>query len=253
VNFDLNCDLGEGEPRQRTRALMRYVTSVNIACGGHAGDVVSMDYCVRWARKLGVRPGAHPGVAGNFGRDEPDLGPRELGLLVLQQVGALRRLAEVQRVRLHHIKLHGGLYHLVERQPGLARAYVAAVKRWFPGLRIYALAGGRVAALGRKVGVTVWEEAFADRAYRTDGTLVPRAEPGAVLHQPSTVRARLRELRAGRAILATDGSRLALRPRTICVHGDTPGAVAFARVAAQELQGERGLSPGRTPPPKSKI
>ncbi len=239
MQLDFNCDLGEGEPFARTRALMRHATSVNVACGGHAGDATTMERCVRLARELGVRVGAHPGVAGAFGRGEVKLTVNEFQTLLLQQVGALHRLTEVQRVRLHHVKLHGSLYHAVERDAALGRCYIESMGRGFGGLPIYALAGGRVAALGRRLGVAVWEEAFADRAYRSDGSLVPRDESGALLTRPAEIARRVRELRAGEGILTVDGSRLPLRPRTVCVHGDTPGAIRLLAAAARALAGPR--------------
>jgi UPF0271 protein len=237
MQLDLNCDLGEGEPFARTRALMRHATSVNVACGVHAGDAATMERCVQLTQKLGVRIGAHPGVAGAFGRAEVKLTGNEFQTLLLQQVGALHRLTEVHRVRLHHVKLHGSLYHAVERNVELGRCYVETLGRWFGGLRIYARAGGQVAALGRKLGVAVWEEAFADRAYRPDGSLVAREEPGALLTRPAEITRRVHELRAGRGILAMDGYRLPLRVRTICVHGDTPGAIRLLGAASRALAG----------------
>ncbi len=239
MQLDLNCDLGEGEPVARTRALMRHATSVNLASGGHAGDAVIMERCVLLARELGVRVGAHPGVAGNFGRGEVKLTVKEFQTLLLHQVGALHRLTEVHRVRLHHVKLHGSLYHAVERDAALGRCYVETVGGWFGGSPIYALAGGQVAALGRRLGVVVWEEAFADRAYRSDGSLVPREEPGALLTRPAEIAGRVRDLIAGQGILTVEGHRLPLRARTLCFHGDTPGAIRLLVAAARALAGPR--------------
>ncbi len=233
--LDLNCDLGEGESPARMRALMRWATSVNVACGGHAGDAVTMERCVRLAKSLGTRIGAHPGVAGSFGRGEIQLGVTELQSLLLAQVGALHRLTEVHPVRLHHVKLHGALYHAVEHDARLGRCYVETMARWFRGLPIYVLAGGRIAALGRQLGVKVWEEVFLDRGYRADGTLLPRGEPGALLTRPAEITARLRSLRQRGGWPAHDGTWLALRPRTLCLHGDTPGALALLRAARREL------------------
>ncbi|HAB17090.1 MAG TPA: 5-oxoprolinase subunit PxpA [Verrucomicrobiota bacterium] len=233
MKLDLNCDLGEGEPPSRTRALMQYVTSVNVACGVHAGAVTSMSRCVDMAGEFGVRIGAHPGLGGDFGRGKSNCTPAELELLLLHQVGALYRIAEARSARLHHVKLHGALYHAVERDPALARTYVKVLVRWFPRLCIYTLAGGRVVSLARNRGVSVWEEAFADRAYQDDGTLVPRTDPGAVLTDCFAVRERLLRLRSGKGILSISGRVLALKPRTVCVHGDTPKAVKLARTAAE--------------------
>lgn len=233
--LDLNCDLGEEEKPARTRALMRLATSANVACGGHAGDAATMERCVVLAKSLGVNVGAHPGVPGGFGRGEVRLTPAELQTLLLAQVAALHRLTEVHRVRLHHVKLHGALYHAVEHDARLGGCYVETMARWFRGLPLYALAGGRVAMLGRELGVRIWEEAFLDRGYRADGSLLPRSKPGAVLTRPREVATRLRSLRARGGWPAHDGTWLALRPRTLCLHGDTPSALSLLRAARQEL------------------
>jgi len=240
-DLDLNCDLGEGEPLARTRALMRWITSANVACGGHAGDLASMTACVRLARQFGVRLGAHPGVASraDFGRGTAKVTPDELELLLLHQVGALERLARAGGVRLHHVKLHGALYHASEADPSLGKRYVQTVARWWPGVKVYVRAGGRVAELARRARVTAWHEAYADRGYRDDGTLVPRGEPGALLTDVSDVFERVRMLAADGAVQALSGKRLRLCPQTLCIHSDTPGAARLARVVAQVLRRNR--------------
>jgi UPF0271 protein len=235
LTCDLNCDLGEGEPPARTRALMRRVTSVNVACGVHAGDVATMERCVRLAKAMGVKVGAHPGVAGAFGRGEVRLTPAELRRLLRAQVGELQRCTEQQGVRLHHVKLHGALYHAVEREPALGRCYVETVSREFTGLTLYALAGGRLAALGQSRGLTVWEEAFLDRGYRDDGSLVPRSEAGALLTSPAPVRARLQSLLERGGWATVSGGWVNLSPRTLCVHGDTPGALRLLAAIRREI------------------
>ncbi|MBI3877968.1 MAG: LamB/YcsF family protein [Verrucomicrobia bacterium] len=231
MKLDLNCDLGEGEPLVRTRALMRCITSANVACGGHAGDTRTMTACVHLAKKNDVKLGAHPGAwsRGDFGRGEVRLTPDEFELLLLLQVGALERVARTHGVRLHHIKLHGALYHACERDARLRRHYVQTVKRWWPGVKIYALAGGSVIRAAQRAGVEVWEEAFADRAYRADGKLVPRNEPDAVLTNPSEILARvlalLNRIQTGNT---NDGHKLP-HAQTLCIHSDTPCALKVAR------------------------
>lgn len=232
---DLNSDLGEGESPLRTRALMRVVTSANVACGGHAGTVESMDRCVRLCAEFSVRLGAHPGLPGAFGRGSAGVGPEELETLVLQQVSALMRIAKSRKRRVHHVKLHGALYHATEQDPALTAAYVGTVVRWFPGLRILALAGGRVVAAARASGLPVWEEAFVDRGYREDGSLVPRGLPGAMITEASAVRRRIREVGCGRGIETETGRRWPLHPQSWCVHADTPAAPTLARAAAEVL------------------
>jgi 5-oxoprolinase (ATP-hydrolysing) subunit A len=241
MNLDLNCDLGEGEPLSRTRALMRRVTSANIVCGGHAGDLSSMRVCLGLAKELEVRAGAHPGWPNrpDFGRGPVAVRPDELELLLLQQVGSLERLARAQGVRLHHVKLHGTLYHATEQNPALRRRYVECVSRWWPGLKIYALAGGTVARLAGRRGLTVWEEGFLDRAYQPDGTLRPRTSPGALLNDLRAVRARLLLYRRRGEIETVSGGRIRLHARTWCLHSDTPLAPALAREAARVFQNRK--------------
>ena len=231
VRYDLNCDLGEGEPFSRTQSLMRLITSANVACGGHAGNVVSMERCIRWAKQYRVHLGAHPGIPSEFGRADVGLNPSQVETWVLQQVGALQRLAAEQKVRLHHIKLHGALYHAVEQDARLASAYLNAVQRWFPNTIIYARAGGRVSRLGGSRGIPVWQEGFLDRAYLEDGRLVPRSEPHALLLSSEEVKNRLRDLQEGLGIRTISGKRLYLEPKTLCIHGDTPQALALVRSA----------------------
>ena len=238
MKLDLNCDLGEGEPPSRTRALMRWITSANVACGGHAGDPTTMETCVRLAKQHGIRLGAHPGPwsRNDFGRGRIQITPAELELLLLHQVSALDRVSRANGMRLHHIKLHGALYHASEEDENLVKVYVGTVQRFWPGTKIYVRAGGRVVQIARHLGVPVWEEAFADRAYRDDGSLVPRNEPGAVLTSIRDLRERVRQIIARNEVATVSGQHIPLRPQTICIHSDTPNAVEFARAAAQILE-----------------
>jgi 5-oxoprolinase (ATP-hydrolysing) subunit A len=233
--WDLNCDLGEGEPWARTRALLRQITSANVACGGHAGDALTMERVVVEAKALGVRLGAHPGVPGAFGRGEVTLSPGQLQTFVLQQVGALDLLARRHGSQLHHIKLHGALYHAVENDKALGRAYVEAVTRWFPKVKIYARAGGLILTLAREVGVAAWAEGFIDRAYCANGQLVPRNQDGALLTRTQEITQRLREWRQTGGWKSLEGSWVAVPARTLCLHGDTLGAVALARAIRRAL------------------
>ena len=235
AGWDLNCDLGEGEPWVRTRALLRQVTSANVACGGHAGDALTMERVVVEAKALAVRLGAHPGVPGAFGRGEVTLSPQQLQTLVLQQVGALDLLARRHGSRLHHIKLHGALYHAVENDNALGRAYVETVARWFPQVTIYSRAGGLVLTLAHKAGITAWAEGFIDRAYRADGQLVPRNQDGALLTRTRDITERLREWRQTGGWKSLDGTWVAVPAQTLCLHGDTPGAVTLARAIRRAI------------------
>ncbi len=237
--WDLNCDLGELEPTAHTRALMRWVTSANVACGGHAGDADSMRRCVRLAKKHGVRLGAHPGPwdRANMGRAVIQITPDELELLLLQQVSALATVAREESCRLHHIKLHGGLYHAVEGSNTLAQAYLRCVKTHWPSLKVYARCGGAVARAAKRspVNLTVWEEAFVDRGYTREGGLVPRGEPGALLEHRADLIARVQSLSREGRIQTSEGAWIPVRARTLCLHGDSPHALKFARWTRQEL------------------
>jgi UPF0271 protein len=233
---DINCDLGEGEPAKRTRALMASISSANIACGGHAGDADSLRRCLALCREFGVRAGAHPGFAdrANFGRRALPISEQDLVLLILQQAGAFARVAAAEGVKPHHLKLHGALYHVVEESQALAQCYVETVAEYFPGWKVYAAPFGEIVSAARLRKVPVWREVFADRAYLPSGGLAPRGADGAVISSLSAVRQRVRELQRNREIVAVDGSRLKVEAETICVHADSPGAVRLAGCLAEE-------------------
>lgn len=237
MNVDINCDLGEGEPPARTRALMKWVSSANIACGGHAGTARSMDYCTRLAHKMGVRIGAHPGFQDreNFGRKAHSITPSDLELLLLQQVGALEKVARASRSKLHHVKLHGALYHAVESDSGLAQTFVETIAKHWPKAKIYAAPEGNVSERAPAAGVKIWSEAFADRAYMSDGTLVPRNVAGAVLGDVNLVLERVRHLLLRGEVDSISGATLKFKPRTLCVHSDTTEALRIAKALVTEL------------------
>ncbi|MCW5559598.1 MAG: LamB/YcsF family protein, partial [Verrucomicrobiae bacterium] len=130
--------------------------------------------------------------------------------------------------------------HATENDAALAARYVGTIRRWFPRLRIFARAGGRVADVARAAGLSVWEEAFLDRGYRPDGTLIPRGDPGALLGDPAAIRVRIRDVRSGRGLLTESGERFPMAPRTWCVHSDTPDSLRLARIGAEELAREGG-------------
>jgi 5-oxoprolinase (ATP-hydrolysing) subunit A len=229
--LDINCDLGEGEPFARTAALLRHVTSANIACGGHAGTARTIDQTIRLALQNRVLIGAHPGPwnRDDFGRGKVRLDTAALEMLLLHQIGALKTAAEKHGAQLHHIKLHGALYHATEFNPAFARTFLLAVSRWWPGTIVYALAGGTVARLGRKLDVTVWEEAFADRNYEDATHLVSRESAHALLQPGTEFTNRIRSLVSQQQIITLSGKKFAIKPRTICIHSDTTSAVAMAR------------------------
>jgi UPF0271 protein len=216
---------------------MCHITSANVACGGHAGDLKTMEACVRLAKRHGLRLGAHPGPWSriDFGRGSVRLVPDELELLLLHQVGALKHVAQANGARLHHIKLHGALYHACEESKDLANRCVATVKRFWPQAIIYARARGCVARVARHAGLVVWEEAFADRGYRNDGTLVPRTEPHATLTDTSLVVERVQRLLDDGEIISTSGNAIVVHPQTLCIHSDTPHAARLAQAVVKAL------------------
>jgi len=232
MSIDLNCDCGEAAGHDA--GVMPFVTSVNVACGVHAGSRETMAATVALARRHGVAIGAHPGHADreHFGRRELALGAAATVELVLDQIAAL---AAVAGPALHHVKLHGGLYHEVSRDRALAATVTAALRGSWPELVVYALAGSVFAATAREAGLRVAEEAFIDRAYGSDGTLVPRSHPGATITDPSAAAARAVHLAATGCIAAIDGTPIAIRADTLCIHGDGADPVAVARAVRRAL------------------
>jgi KipI family sensor histidine kinase inhibitor len=238
TTVDLNCDLGEG--MEHDAALMPLISSANIACGGHAGDDRTMAVAVALARRHGVAIGAHPGHADrlHFGRRERPLDPESVAALVLGQIAALAAHAGAD---LHHVKLHGALYHQVDEDDALAAAVAAALRARFPGLIVYARAGGALARQAQAEGLAVAEEAFIDRAYHGDGRLAPRSTPGAVIAAVAAAADRARRLVCEGCVEAIDGTQLAIRPHTLCIHGDGENPVAVA-VAARDALARVGVA-----------
>jgi UPF0271 protein len=243
---DLNCDLGESFGAWTLGAdaeVLASVTSANVACGFHAGDPSVMKRTVRLAGAAGVAVGAHPGLPdlAGFGRREMNVTGEELYDLVLYQVGALAAIARGEGVRLEHVKPHGALYNMAARDPRLADAIALAVRAFDSSLVLFGLAGSALVAAGEAAGLRVASEVFADRAYEPDGSLMSRARPGAVVHDPAEVVKRAIAMVREGAVTAADGSRVPLRADTICVHGDTPGAADIARRLRRGLE-EAGIA-----------
>jgi len=225
---DLNADVGEG---MDDAALLPFLTSANVACGLHAGDPSVMDATVEQALARGVRVGAHPGYPDreNFGRIRMDLPAAAVERLVLYQIAALEGFVRSRGARLTHVKPHGALYHAAAQSWDVARAIAAGVLRAGADLVVVAQPGTKLLEAAREAGLPVAAEAFADRRYRSDGTLVPRTEPDALLTDPEEAAGQALSMARDRFVLAQDGSRIAVEADTICVHGDTPGAPEIAR------------------------
>ena len=241
--MELNCDLGEGEAPEWTAGLCSWVRRINVACGGHAGDDASMDRCIRLARQHGLLLGAHPGLPGAFGRGEARLDADALVALLDAQVFRLELHAAKEGMDLMHVKLHGSLYHAVERDHALARALAEWARDERPGLELVGLPNGRLRPAAIAAGVPFIPEGFLDRGYRPDGSLVPRGEPGATLAGEQAVERRLNRWLDTGGIDAIDGTWVRLDVRTWCVHADTPGALDFVVAAARAL----GCAPGVGP------
>jgi UPF0271 protein len=234
---DLNADVGEG---MDDAALLPFLTSANVACGLHAGDPTVMDATVEQALARGVRVGAHPGYPDreNFGRIRMDLPAAAVERLVLYQIAALEGFVRSRGARLTHVKPHGALYHAAAQSWDVARAIAAGVLRAGAGLVVVAQPGTKLLEAAREAGLPVAAEAFADRRYRSDGTLVPRTEPNALLTDPEEAAGQALSLARDRFVVAQDGSRIAVEADTICVHGDTPGAPEIARRIREGLRRE---------------
>ncbi|MFF5208129.1 LamB/YcsF family protein [Streptosporangium sp. NPDC000396] len=238
--IDLNADLGESFGIWRLgddMALLDVVTSANIACGFHAGDPLTIRRTCAAAVDRGVLIGAqvsYRDLAG-FGRREMEMDPEELCAEVLYQLAAVDGIARAMGDRVSYVKPHGALYNRIHRDPEQAEAVVAAVADYDRSLPVLALPGSAVHHIAAREGVTTVVEAFADRAYTATGALVSRRSPGAVLHDPDTVAARAVRMATERMVTAVDGSQVPVEARSICVHGDTPGAVLLAQAVRDGL------------------
>jgi UPF0271 protein len=237
--IDLNADVGEGLATDAE--LIGLVSSVNIACGGHAGDPATMRESVRLALRSGAAIGAHPGFEDreNFGRREMPIEPLIAADLVIRQTRRLSDVARGEGAVVGHVKLHGALYNMAARDRALAEAVVGALLHE-GGLVLVALAGSDLQRVARERGLPVAGEAFSDRAYRADGSLMPRSSPGGVISDPEqTARQAVAIARDGK-VISGDGAQVAVDAETLCLHGDNPGALASARAIRSEL-GRAGI------------
>jgi len=240
-SIDLNADLGEGFGIYRLPhepALLRLVSSANIACGAHAGDPMVMRDTVTHALAAGVTLGAHPGYPDRegFGRRELGATPAEISAMVLAQVGALAAICTAAGSRLHYVKPHGALYQRATRDGAAARAIAGALRDLDPGLVLLGLDGSLMLREAEELGLRVAREAFVDRAYQADGSLLPRSEPGALLDDPELVAERALRMVTDHHVVAVDGTRHLLRPDSLCTHGDGPNAAALVRAVRDRLE-----------------
>lgn len=228
--IDLNCDMGEGFGVYRTGSdgeLMKYITSANIACGFHAGDAATIRATVRLALKHHVAIGAHPGLPdlAGFGRRSMDISPQEAYEMTVYQIGAVYAFAKSEGGSVAHVKPHGALYNMAAKSKPLAEAIVEAVYKVDPQLMLFGLSGSELVRAGEAVGLRTVNEVFADRSYEADGSLTPRGTEGAVLVDPKLAAGQAVRMIKHGEVLTRQQSTIVLKADSVCVHGDTPGAL----------------------------
>jgi UPF0271 protein len=239
--IDINSDLGEFADEmhlESDRRVLQHVTSANIACGFYASDPLTMTKSVRMAKEAGVAIGAHPGFPDreNFGRLPMDMSPEEVKAIVLYQVGALQAICQAEGVKLHHVKPHGALYNMAAKDEALALAITEAVAKTGEDLILFGLSGSLMEKAAKAKGVPFASEVFADRAYEDDGTLVSRSKPGAMIEDESLAISRMVRLMKEGVVESINGRDIPLAADTICVHGDSPKALAFARALREAME-----------------
>jgi 5-oxoprolinase (ATP-hydrolysing) subunit A len=239
--IDINCDMGESYGRWtlgHDEEVMPHITSANIACGFHAGDPAVMRKTVRAALDQGVAIGAHPGLPdlAGFGRREMAITPQDAADLMTYQIGALYGVVKSEGGRLRHVKPHGALYNMAAKSAGLADAIAGAVKRFDSGLVLFGLSGSELILAGRRLGIPTAAEAFADRTYQPDGSLTPRTRADALITDAERAADQaVRIVEEGR-VRSVQGTDVAVQADTICIHGDGPHAVEFARRIRRRLE-----------------
>ncbi|ARP92040.1 lactam utilization protein LamB [Bordetella genomosp. 9] len=233
LSIDLNCDMGESYGAWRMgndEEVLQYVSSANIACGFHGGDPGTMRRTVAAALAKGVALGAHPSLPdlAGFGRRVMQITPSEAYDMVVYQIGALSAVAASQGARLHHVKAHGALYNMSAKDVALSEAICRAIRDVDASLVLYGLAGSEHIRAAEKIGVEVAQEVFGDRSYQNDGSLTPRSRPGAMIEDLDTAVAQVLRMVTEGKVRSVDGNDVPVKADTLCIHGDQPGALAFA-------------------------
>jgi UPF0271 protein len=238
LSIDLNADLGEGAGHDDE--ILQFVTSANIACGFHAGDPTSILESISAAHQRGVAVGAHPSFPdrANFGRSEMSLPDAEVYSLVVYQIGAFQALARVAGAEMNHVKAHGALYNMAAHDKKLAQLIVDAVIAVDPNTILFVPPNSPLESVAEDEHLSTAEEVFADRNYMADGSLVSRASGDAFVHDPIAAAERVVRMLSEGKVRAIDGSDVAIRAETICVHGDNPEAVHFVRKLRERLERE---------------
>jgi UPF0271 protein len=227
--IDINCDLGEGFPNDK--ALMKFISSANIACGYHAGDIDTIKSTIAYCVENGVAIGAHPGFndKANFGRTEMELSIYELYDLVAEQITLMQDACKEMGASLHHVKPHGALYNMAAKNATMSYIIARAIKELDSQLVLYGLSNSYMISEAEAMHIKTASEVFADRTYTAKGQLTPRSEPNAMIHTTENALAQVLKMIEHKTVIATDGSVVPLEAETICIHGDGDHAVSFAR------------------------
>jgi UPF0271 protein len=244
--IDINCDMGESYGAWKMGAdaeVMPYISSANIACGFHGGDPATIRQTVKLAVDAGVAVGAHPSLPDlqGFGRRVMRISPQDMYDLIVYQAGAVEAFARAAGVKLHHVKCHGALYNMAATDEALAEAMVRAVKDLGGGVILYALSNSKMMHVAKGKGVPVAGEVFMDRGYADDGTLWPRGKPGAMIEDANVATERAVAMIEKGYVTALSGKPVPVSADTLCLHGDQPGAVTFAK-AIRKAFSERGIA-----------
>lgn len=241
--IDLNCDLGESFGTYKIgkdEEVLSFISSANVACGFHAGDPHVINQTVQLAKKYGVAIGAHPGFQDlvGFGRRTMAVSPKDVYDLVLYQIGALAAFCKAHEVKLSHVKPHGALYNMAAVDANLAEAIAKAVRIFDPTLSLYGLAGSKLIEAGEKYGLHTVSEVFADRTYQPNGTLTPRTQEGAVIHDSNVAIKQVLQMVKEQTVQTTTGEIIPIKADSICVHGDNDHALQFVKELRQALTNE---------------
>ncbi len=238
--IDINCDTGEGQENEAQ--LFPHISSCNIACGGHAGDEGSIEKCIALAQQYGVRIGAHPSYPDrkNFGRISLSIPPDELIQSIRNQLDVFMLALNRKQASLHHIKPHGALYNDMVKDRALAEFFIKGIKPYINGVKLYAPYDSALANIAAQQQIEVSFEAFVDRNYNSDLSLVSRAKPDALIHQPESVIEHLARMVQRGEVRTVDGETIPIKAHTFCIHGDTTSALQILTYLVQELPG-RGI------------
>ncbi|AGA79248.1 5-oxoprolinase subunit PxpA [Echinicola vietnamensis] len=236
MTIDINCDLGEG--MESDADVMAYITSCNIACGGHAGDAKSMADTIKLAQKHHVKIGAHPAFPDrkNFGRKVMEMPPEKLVESLRSQLKSFQDILTQSNAALHHIKPHGALYNLAAKDAGTASLLVALIKTHYPEVIVYAPYGSVMAKIAKENGLEVWHEVFADRNYHEDLSLVSRDDPEALIHNTKDAVSHLANMVITGKVQTLSGKMIPIEADTVCVHGDSRGALALTKAIHETMK-----------------